>query len=148
MSTATATVLEPVKVKRMSFAKWLKSLAWRHMIALLAIAFALFPLIWMASASFDRLGNISAQQLIPQYRGLDNYRRLFSNPEQPYWIWMRNSVLIASINAVVQLSIGATAAYALSRFRYKGRKATLLTDRKSTCLNSSHVSESRMPSSA
>ena len=127
MSTATATVLEPVKVKRMSFAKWLKSLAWRHMIALLAIAFALFPLIWMASASFDRLGNISAQQLIPQYRGLDNYRRLFSNPEQPYWIWMRNSVLIASINAVVQLSIGATAAYALSRFRYKGRKATLLT---------------------
>lgn len=40
---------------------------------------------------------------------------------------MRNSVLIASINAVIQLAIGATAAYALSRFRYRGRKTTLMT---------------------
>ena len=111
----------------MSFAKWVRTLAWRHAIALLAISFALFPLVWMASASFDKLGSISAQQLIPKYRGLDNYRTLFGNPEQPYWIWMRNSVLIASINAVVQLAIGATAAYALSRFRYRGRKTTLMT---------------------
>jgi arabinogalactan oligomer/maltooligosaccharide transport system permease protein len=40
---------------------------------------------------------------------------------------MRNSVMIASINAVLQLAIGATAAYALSRFRYRGRKTTLMT---------------------
>jgi len=111
----------------MSFRKWLRVLAWRHFIALLAIAFALFPLIWMASASFDQLGKINTQSLIPQYRGLDNYRLLWENPDQPYWRWMRNSVLIASINAVVQLAIGATAAYALSRFRYRGRKTTLMT---------------------
>ena len=111
----------------MSFRKWLRVLAWRHFIAVLAIAFALFPLIWMASASFDQLGKINTQSLIPQYRGLDNYRLLWENPDQPYWRWMRNSVLIASINAVVQLAIGATAAYALSRFRYRGRKTTLMT---------------------
>jgi arabinogalactan oligomer / maltooligosaccharide transport system permease protein len=111
----------------MTFNKWLRVLAWRHAIALLAIAFALFPLIWMASASFDQLGKINTQSLIPQYRGLDNYRLLWENPDQPYWRWMRNSVLIASINAVVQLAIGATAAYALSRFRYRGRKTTLMT---------------------
>lgn len=111
----------------MSFRKWLRVLAWRHFIALLAIAFALFPLIWMASASFDQLGKINTQSLIPQYRGLDNYRLLWENPDQPYWRWMRNSVLIASINAIVQLAIGATAAYALSRFRYRGRKTTLMT---------------------
>lgn len=111
----------------MTFSKWLRVLAWRHAIALLAIAFALFPLMWMASASFDQLGKINTQSLIPQYRGLDNYRLLWENPDQPYWRWMRNSVLIASINAVVQLAIGATAAYALSRFRYRGRKTTLMT---------------------
>jgi arabinogalactan oligomer/maltooligosaccharide transport system permease protein len=111
----------------MTFSKWLRVLAWRHAIALLAIAFALFPLIWMASASFDQLGKINTQSLIPQYRGLDNYRLLWENPDQPYWRWMRNSVTIASINAVVQLAIGATAAYALSRFRYRGRKTTLMT---------------------
>ena len=111
----------------MTFRKWLRVLAWRHLIALLAIAFALFPLVWMASASFDQLGKINTQSLIPQYRGLDNYRLLWENPDQPYWRWMRNSVAIASINAVVQLAIGATAAYALSRFRYRGRKTTLMT---------------------
>ena len=111
----------------MTFEKWLLTLAWRHLIAFLAIAFAVFPLIWMASASFDRLGSIEAQQLIPKYAGLDNYRALFGNPERPYWTWMRNSVVIASINAILQLSIGATAAYALSRFRYRGRKTTLMT---------------------
>jgi arabinogalactan oligomer/maltooligosaccharide transport system permease protein len=121
------STLEPIKEKKMSFAKWLRTLGWRHVVAWLAIGFALFPLIWMTSASFDKLGSISAQQLIPKYRGLDNYRTLFGNPEQPYWIWMRNSVVIASLNAVIQLAIGATAAYALSRFRYRGRKTTLMT---------------------
>ena len=116
-----------VREKKMTFSKWLRVLAWRHAIALLAIAFALFPLVWMASASFDQLGKINTQSLIPQYRGLDNYRLLWENPDQPYWRWMRNSVTIASINAVVQLAIGATAAYALSRFRYRGRKTTLMT---------------------
>jgi arabinogalactan oligomer/maltooligosaccharide transport system permease protein len=116
-----------VREKKMTFSKWLRVLAWRHVIALSAIAFALFPLIWMASASFDQLGKINTQSLIPQYRGLDNYRLLWENPDQPYWRWMRNSVVIASINAVVQLAIGATAAYALSRFRYRGRKTTLMT---------------------
>ena len=116
-----------VREKKMTFRKWLRVLAWRHLIALLAIAFALFPLVWMASASFDQLGKINTQSLIPQYRGLDNYRLLWENPDQPYWRWMRNSVAIASINAVVQLAIGATAAYALSRFRYRGRKTTLMT---------------------
>jgi len=116
-----------VKEKKMSFRKWLRVLAWRHAIALFAIAFALFPLVWMASASFDQLGKINTQSLIPQYRGLDNYRLLWENPDQPYWRWMRNSVMISSINAILQLAIGATAAYALSRFRYRGRKTTLMT---------------------
>ena len=111
----------------MTFQKWVRVLAWRHFIALLAIAFALFPLIWMASASFDELGKINTQSLIPQYPGFSNYRALWENPDQPYWLWMRNSVMIASINAVLQLAIGATAAYALSRFRYRGRKTTLMT---------------------
>ena len=111
----------------MTFQKWVRVLAWRHFIALLAIAFALFPLIWMASASFDELGKINTQSLIPQYPGFSNYRALWENPDQPYWLWMHNSVMIASINAILQLVIGATAAYALSRFRYRGRKTTLMT---------------------
>jgi arabinogalactan oligomer/maltooligosaccharide transport system permease protein len=81
----------------------------------------------MASASFDQLGLVSAQKLIPDNIGLDNYRKIFNNPEAPYFIWYRNAVVISLANALLQMAIGACASYALSRFRFKGRKVTLLT---------------------
>lgn len=112
---------------KLTATKWLKILAWRHLVAFFAIGFALFPLLWMASASFDQFGTLQGQSIIPQRPSLDNYRNLTNNSEQPYWTWMKNSIVIASINAILQMSIGATAAYALSRFRFKGRKTTLLS---------------------
>jgi arabinogalactan oligomer / maltooligosaccharide transport system permease protein len=113
--------------KKMSPGKWLRTLGWRHLVAITTIAFALFPLVWMTSASFDQLGLVSAQKLIPNNAGLDNYRKIFSNPDAPYFVWYRNSLIIASVNALLQMCIGAFAAYALSRFRFKGRKMTLMT---------------------
>ena len=123
----TITAPIPVKEKRMSFSKWLRILGWRHLVAALSIAFALFPLVWMTSASFDQLGLVSAQKLIPDNIGLDNYRKIFHNPNAPYWTWYRNAVVISLCNALLQMAIGAFASYALSRFRYRGRKTTLLT---------------------
>lgn len=119
-----STLLVPRK--KMTASQWVQKLSWRHLIALAAIAFALFPLVWMTSAAFDTLGDVSAQQLIPAHRGLDNFRHLFQNPESPYWRWMGNSLIVASVTAVMQIIIGSSAAYALSRFRFKGRKTTLL----------------------
>lgn len=123
------TTLEQVlvKEKKMSPAKWLRALGWRHLVAIFSISFALFPLVWMASASFDQLGLVTAQKLIPDNIGLDNYRKIFNNPESPYFIWYRNAVVISLANALLQMAIGAFASYALSRFRFKGRKTTLLT---------------------
>jgi arabinogalactan oligomer/maltooligosaccharide transport system permease protein len=119
----------PVKIahRRMTPMEWTRQLAWRHLVGILAVIFALFPLIWMASAAFDPLGLVGAQKLIPSHPGLGNFRRLFGNVDYPYAIWFRNSLLIASVNAVLQLAIGASAAYALSRFRFRGRKTTLLS---------------------
>lgn len=117
---------QKVTQRRMTAMEWTRKLAWRHLVGIIAVAFALFPLIWMASAAFDPLGLVGAQRLIPANPGLDNFRRLFADPDHPYLIWFRNSILIASANAVLQLAIGASAAYALSRFRFKARKVTLL----------------------
>ena len=116
-----------VQQKKMTFGKWLKTMSWRHLVAFITIAFALFPLFWMASASFDPLGIVSSQKLIPDHPGLDNFRTLFNDPDHPYLIWFRNSIVISGVNAILQMFIGATAAYALSRFRFKGRKTTLMT---------------------
>ena len=116
-----------LKQKPLTPTQWGKKIAWRHAVGVLAVAFALFPLVWMISASFDTLGSLSAQKLIPDNIGLDNFRTLFGNPDQPYLKWLRNSIIISASNAILQMFIGATAAYALSRFRFKGRKLTLMT---------------------
>jgi len=116
-----------LKQKPLTPSQWGKKIAWRHAVGVVAVAFALFPLVWMISASFDTLGSLSAQKLIPDNIGLDNFRTLFGNPDQPYLKWLRNSIIISASNAILQMFIGATAAYALSRFRFKGRKLTLMT---------------------
>jgi arabinogalactan oligomer / maltooligosaccharide transport system permease protein len=116
-----------LKQKPLTPSQWGKKIAWRHAVGVIAVAFALFPLVWMISASFDTLGSLSAQKLIPDNIGLDNFRTLLTNPDQPYLKWLRNSIVISASNAVLQMFIGATAAYALSRFRFKGRKLTLMT---------------------
>ncbi|MEI6038500.1 MAG: sugar ABC transporter permease [Actinomycetes bacterium] len=131
--TTSLTLSSPQKPEiikthdRMSARTWFRTLAWRHVVAIVAISFALFPVIWMASAAFDQSGSFGTQQLIPPNAGFGNFRKLLNNPDQPYLIWMRNSVVISSINALFCVAIGTFAAYALSRFRYKGRKATLLS---------------------
>ncbi|MDE3227723.1 MAG: ABC transporter permease subunit, partial [Acidobacteriota bacterium] len=116
-----------LKQRPLTPAQWGKKIAWRHAVGIAAVIFALFPLIWMISASFDTIGSLSAQKLIPDHPGLENFRTLLTNPDQPYLKWLRNSVVISASNAVLQMFIGATAAYALSRFRFKGRKLTLMT---------------------
>lgn len=116
-----------LKQRPLTAVQWGKKIAWRHGVGIVAVAFALFPLVWMISASFDTLGSLSAQKLIPDNPGLENFRTLLSNPDQPYLKWLRNSIVISASNAILQMFIGATAAYALSRFRFKGRKLTLMT---------------------
>ena len=115
------------KHKPMSARTWLRTLAWRHAVAIFAISFALFPFLWMASAAFNNDNDVSNQQLIPPHPGFNNFQLLFSNPNYPYTSWIKNSVIIASVTSFLQLAVAASAAYALSRFRYKGRKTTLMT---------------------
>ncbi|CAB4827005.1 unannotated protein [freshwater metagenome] len=111
--------------KRVKF--WLKKLLWRHVVGILVAAFAIFPLVWMFSAAFDVTGQLSTQQLIPMHRGLSNFTQLLSNSEKPFFTWVKNSMVVAISAAAMQTIIGATAAYSLSRHRFKGRKLTLST---------------------
>jgi arabinogalactan oligomer/maltooligosaccharide transport system permease protein len=106
---------------------WIKKVLWRHIVGILVGSFSLFPLVWMISAAFDVTGQISTQQLFPVHRGLDNFVQLFSNREKPFVIWSRNSLVIATTAAGMQVVIGALAAYSLSRHRFRGRRVTLTT---------------------
>jgi arabinogalactan oligomer/maltooligosaccharide transport system permease protein len=100
-------------------------IAIRLVIAVILIVFSIFPIIWMISASINPSGTLATQTLIPKNAGFDNYRKLLTSAEFPFWIWLGNSVKIASITSIISLSITTIAAYAFSRFRFRGRVTML-----------------------
>jgi ABC-type maltose transport system permease subunit len=97
----------------------------RLVVAILLIAFSIFPILWVISASFDPTGSLATQRLIPPRAGLGNYRELMTSGEIPFWTWLGNSVKIATITSVGSLAITTIAAYAFSRFRFRGRVTML-----------------------
>lgn len=99
----------------------------RLIIALFLIFFAIFPVLWIISASFSGTQSLSTQTLIPEKISMVNYQRLFGlDPNYKfgdliYQKWVFNSVKVASISTVLSLSLTTLAAYAFSRMRFKGR---------------------------
>ncbi|NPA90957.1 MAG: sugar ABC transporter permease [Chloroflexi bacterium] len=99
----------------------------RVIVSILAIAYAVFPVLWIASASFDPRNSLAQQRLIPPNASLENYRALLNNPLQPFPRWMLNSIKVSLITSVLAVIISALAAYAFSRFHFRGRRSLLLT---------------------
>ncbi|MEX2256866.1 MAG: sugar ABC transporter permease [Acidimicrobiia bacterium] len=108
---------------------------WRHLVALVALLFALFPAAYIASAAFNADPTLTGASLIPREVTLDNFRDILSGTvtiagdvsEQPYTSWYMNTLLVALATAVLTVMLGALAAYAFSRFRFKGRRIGMLT---------------------
>jgi ABC-type maltose transport system permease subunit len=101
------------------------SVALRLILAVILITFSLFPILWVVSAAFNPTGSLATQRLIPERLGLDNFRELLSSVEFPFWTWFGNSIKISTITSLLSLGITTIAAYAFSRFRFKGRKPLL-----------------------
>ncbi|MFP4660788.1 MAG: maltose ABC transporter permease MalG [Halanaerobiales bacterium] len=93
-----------------------------HLVIWLTILFALFPLIWILSASLNPTNTLVGQSLIPEHLSFENYVKLLTSSQHPYPIWMWNSVKIASITSVLVVAMTSLAAYAFSRFRFRGRR--------------------------
>jgi len=100
-------------------------IAIRLVIAVILIIFSIFPVLWVISASLNPTGTLATQTLIPANPSLDNYKALLTMDQFPFWNWFLNSIKIATITAVCSLAITTVAAYAFSRFRFKGRQAML-----------------------
>jgi arabinogalactan oligomer/maltooligosaccharide transport system permease protein len=103
----------------------------RLIVAVFLIAFSVFPVLWIISASFDNSQSLATQTLIPTNAGFDNYRDLFGlNPDYEfgdlfYWKWVFNSVKVSTITTILSISITTMAAYAFSRMRFAGRVTIL-----------------------
>lgn len=88
----------------------------------LFLLFLLFPFYWMFVTSIKTDAQIYANPLIywPTQITGETYRRLFGYFD--FSIYMLNSLTVAIITMCVSLVVSTLAAYAFSRFRFKGRK--------------------------
>lgn len=103
------------------------ALAFRIVLAILALIFALFPVVWIISASVDPSNSLASQQLVPRNATLRNYQNLLRSDLFPFRTWMWNSLRIAITTTVLAVFFTALAAYAFSRFRFRGRRSLLQT---------------------
>ncbi len=112
---------------RMSAARWVREIGWRHLILLMAVAFSLFPVVWIVSAAFNSIDNLAAARLIPDSVTLDNFTELFDEPLTPLRTWIWNTWKVAAIAATLNVALAALASFAFSRLRFRGRRVGLLT---------------------
>jgi arabinogalactan oligomer/maltooligosaccharide transport system permease protein len=103
---------------------WFKQVGWRHVVGVIALFFALFPIVFVVSAAINPLGTLSSTELIPTGAGLDNFSRLLRGTD--FGSWFLNTLLVGIVAAVGSMFISACAAYAFSRYRFRGRKVGLL----------------------
>ncbi|MDP9208750.1 MAG: ABC transporter permease subunit, partial [Actinomycetota bacterium] len=103
---------------------WWRQVGWRHLVAWVALFFGLFPILFLVSAAINPLGTLSTAQLIPSGASLENFSKLFDTTEYVNWYW--NTMLIALVAGALSMFISACAAYAYSRFRFRGRRLGLL----------------------
>lgn len=103
-----------------------RNLIIRLTLVILGCIFALYPVLLILGASFDPRNTLIGASIIPENPSLVNYRILFSGTQTPILRWLMNSVIVSTISTVVVLTLTVLAAYSLSRFRFTGRRTTLL----------------------
>lgn len=100
----------------------------QYAVLIIASIFALYP-VWFAILASGRLGdrlytlNLLGM-FIPTEWTFENYRVMLF--EKPFLTWLRNSLLVASVTTFFSVLIATFAAFALSRFRFKGREFFLI----------------------
>lgn len=107
-------------------ARWFAVLGWRHLVGVIAVIYALIPILYIFSASLNPLGSVATTNLIPDQVSLANYQSLTSTPSRPFFRWFANSLIVAVVVVAVQLLFSSFAAYAFSRFRFRGRRGGML----------------------
>ncbi len=129
MSDRTDAAAPPVAHirHRMTFRRWFRTVGWRHLVGLVALAFTLFPVVFIISSSLDPAGTLSGSSLWPSDVSMINYRDLLNGTDAPYVDWLINTMFVAGGAAILNTGLAALASYAFSRMRFAGRRTGLLS---------------------
>jgi arabinogalactan oligomer/maltooligosaccharide transport system permease protein len=97
-----------------------------HLAVIAATVATLYPVLLVLKKAVEP-GQEFALSASPLPRGLtlDNFRGVVG--AEHFGAYVLNSFLVAALTTLVGVSLSCTAAYALSRFRFPGRRASLAT---------------------
>ncbi|SEP78380.1 trehalose/maltose transport system permease protein [Faunimonas pinastri] len=87
------------------------------------IVYTVFPFYWAIVSSLKTGTSLFTVEFIPRHPTFENYVALFK--EQPFAYNILNSLIVAASATIISLFLALTAAYALSRIRFRGRSAML-----------------------
>lgn len=119
MATTATKVQRRQPTKR---GRWWGEVGWKYPFALLVIFYSAFPLVYVLSASLSSRGSLSSATALFSDIGFDSYAAL---GDTMFFTWMANTLIVGLASAFGAVLMGAAAAYAFSRFRFKGRRFSL-----------------------
>lgn len=96
-----------------------------NLVFVLLCLVALVPILYALSVSFSGKGAALSGSLSfwPKDPTLENYRAILF--DEPFLLWMKNSLLLSAGTIFVAMLCAIPAAYAASRWRFKGRRELL-----------------------
>lgn len=99
---------------------------WIHVLLCAACVVSTFPLLRIISVSARPGDQIFSTELdlIPAAPTIQNYLNVFLETE--FFQWLFNSIVITALTAIIGVSLAASAAYALSRYKFPGRGFMLI----------------------
>lgn len=103
-----------------------------HVILIAFVIFALFPVVWIVSASFKPREEVFSTEIniIPQTITTANYAYVFNykgnQDKNLFIVWLGNSVFYALNTTVIGVFFAVGAAYGLSRYKFFGRRPILI----------------------
>ena len=102
--------------------RWWAEVGWKYPLAVVIVIFAVFPLLYVLSASLKPGGSLAGSSALFQAIDPSNYVALGNTS---FWTWTLNTLIVGGVAAIGAVLMGAAAAYAFSRFRFTGRRASL-----------------------
>ncbi len=96
-----------------------------YLLVAFIVLYAVIPFLYAISSSFKSGDALYDPSMIPSNPSFDNYVSVFS--QQPFHLNFLNSVVVSFVVVTLSLFLGLTAAYALARIKFRGRKLLLFT---------------------
>lgn len=118
------TISLPARRKRVTVRDVLATFGVYALLIFMALL-VLTPIVWIIGASFNPMSSLLSATAFPENPTVLHYVKLIKETKFVYWY--ANTLKIALINMAISVVLTSMTSYVFSRFRFKGKRAGLLS---------------------